>query len=104
MMSFTGCITVDIPPASGDFFAGAFIISGTMELDRDEQTCSIFHGDNGVEYSLFQGPRLTNEEFDQLFEDGARARLELDIRSDLELRCSPNPTVEVIEILEFIPG
>jgi hypothetical protein len=46
---------------------------------------------------------LTNDEFDLLFEEGSRSRLEIKIRTDLDLRCKRGPIAEVIDILEFIP-
>ena len=99
------CINVDIPSGGSLFPAPSFILSGVMrDVDVNRPQCSKFQGDNGVTYHLYQGPRLTNDEFDQLFEEGARVRLEIEIRDDLELfPCLAGKTVEVIEVLEFIP-
>ncbi len=98
------CIDLNIPKGEGLFPEPSFIISGVMELDAERPLCSRFQADNGLVYHLFQGPRLTNDEYDQLFENGARARLEIEIRKDLDLLgCRRGATVEVLEVLEFIP-
>ena len=104
-LSPAACIKLDVPSGDSLFPEASFIISGVMqEVDRDRPQCSQFLGDNGVIYHLFQGPRLTNDEFDELQEEGARVRLEIEIRDDLELlTCAVGKTVEVIEVLEFIP-
>lgn len=105
-LSAAACITLDIPSGGSLFPAPAFIVTGVMEeVDHDRPQCSQFRADNGVVYHLFQGPRLTNDEFDQLFEEGARVRLEIEIRDDLDLAtCAVGATVEVVEVLEFIPS
>jgi len=105
VLSAASCITLDIPSGGSLFPAASFIVSGVMEeVDPERPQCSRFQGDNGTTYHLFQGPRLTNDEFDQLFEEGARVRLEIEIRTDLELfPCAVGKTVEVVEVLEFIP-
>jgi len=99
------CIDVNIPSGEGLFPAASFIVGGVMKLDRQRPLCSEFRGDNGVVYHLFQGPRLTNDEYDQLFEDGSRARLEIQVRGDLDLvGCGLGTNVEIVEVLEFIPA
>jgi hypothetical protein len=98
------CMEVDIPSGEGLFPDESFITGGTMEVDPRGPECSLFHADNGLDYHLFQGPRLTNDEYDQLFENGARARLEIQVRGDLELRCGFGRNAEVVEVLEFIPA
>ncbi len=98
------CIDVHLGDGGSLFPEPSFIISGTVELDAGEPLCSRFQADNGLTYHLFQGPRLTNDEYDQLFEDGARARLEIEIRDDLVLECEEGELVEVVEVLEFIPA
>lgn len=100
----TSCIQIDLPSGESLFPAASFIVGGVMEVDTRGPECSLFHGDNGFEYHLFQGPRLTNEEYDQLFESGARSRLEIQVRTDLDLRCRRARVAEVIEVLEFIPA
>ncbi len=100
------CIDLDIPTGEDLFPPSSFITSGTVEVSPDGPECSVFHADNGFDYHLFQGPRLTNDEYDQLFEDGTRSRLEIQVRRDLELRCGGirGRNAEVIEVLEFIPA
>jgi hypothetical protein len=98
------CIEVDIPSGESLFPAASFIVGGTMEVDSRGPQCSLFHADNGRDYHLFQGPRLTNDEYDQLFEDGSRSRLEIQVRGDLKLNCRRGTVVEVVEVLEFIPA
>jgi hypothetical protein len=103
-MATTSCIDLNIPSGEGLFPAASFIVSGTMEVDPRGPECSIFHADNGFRYHLFQGPRLTNDEYDQLFEDGSRCRLEIQVRKDLTLTCAVGARAEIIEVLEFIPA
>lgn len=103
-LSAGSCIEVDIPSGESLFPEASFIVSGTMEVDSRGPECSLFRADTGLAYHLFQGPRLTNEEFDQLFEPGSRSRLEIQVRKDLELLCRRGRSVEVIEVLEFIPA
>lgn len=105
VLSVVSCIDLNVLGGGSLFPAPSFIVTGVMEeVDLDRPQCSRFQGDNGVTYHLFQGPRLANDEFDQLFEEGAQVRLEIEIRDDLELLpCLAGETVEVIEVLEFIP-
>ncbi|MCP4250180.1 MAG: hypothetical protein GY778_24315 [bacterium] len=105
-LAAAACIDLNIPSGDSLFPERSFIIGGNMDLDRQRQACSIFQADNGVSYRLFQGPRLTNDEYDQLFEDGSRARLEIEVRDELSLLgCDLSAvTVEVVEVLEFIPS
>ncbi|MCH7812474.1 MAG: hypothetical protein IID40_00505 [Planctomycetes bacterium] len=105
-LTAAACIDLNIPSGDSLFPERSFIIGGTMDLDRQRQACSIFQADNGLGYRLFQGPRLTNDEYDQLFEDGAGARLEIEVRDELSLvGCDAAAvTVEVVEVLEFIPS
>jgi hypothetical protein len=102
LLASVSCIDVAVPDAGG-LFSGPFIVSGQIELDFENRACTLFRADSGYSYVLFQGPRLTNEEFDDLFQNGARVRLEIDPRDDLEARCPGGSEVEVIEILEVIP-
>ena len=104
LLSGTSCIEVDLPSGDSLFPEASFIVSGTMEVDPRGPECSLFHADNGFNYHLFQGPRLTNDEYDQLFETGSRSRLEIQARKDLVLTCGRGYTAEVIEVLEFIPA
>ena len=99
----SGCIEVVIPPSHSELFAGPFIAGGVMEVDPENRACSLFREDSGVTYLLFQGLRLTNEEFDDLFQDGARVRLEIQTRSDITTGCGGGMVVEVLEVLEISP-
>lgn len=103
-LSCGACIELNLPSGDSLFAAPSFIVSGTIELEPANPLCSRFRADNGYVYHLFQGPRLANDEYDQLFEDGARARLEIEIRDDLILTCRQGTLVEVVEVLEFIPA
>ena len=98
----SGCIELVIPPSHSELFAGPFIAGGVMEVDPENRACSLFREDSGVTYLVFQGLRLTNEEFDDLFQDGARVRLEIQTR-DLSTGCAGGIVVEVLEVLEISP-
>jgi hypothetical protein len=100
----SSCIELNLPSGDSLFPAPSFIIAGVMDLDPQQPLCSRFVADNGVVYHLFQGPRLSNDEYDQLFEEGARLRLEIQIRDDLVLLCQEGELVEVVEVLEFVPA
>ncbi len=99
------CIDVQLGGDGIDLgLTSSFIVSGTMEIDERGRECSRFQADTGVTYHLFQGSKLTIAEFDLLFEDGSRSRLELKVRTDLILECASGVTVEAVSILEFIPA
>ena len=100
----SGCIDIVIPPSHSELFAGPFIAGGVMDVDRDNRACSLFREDSGVTYLVYQGLRLTNEEFDDLFQDGAHVRLEIQVRSDITTGCGGGIVVEVLEVLEISPG
>lgn len=101
----TGCI--DLSALTGDTLQtaleGPYIVGGTMQVNAETRSCSLFVEDSGVRYLLFQGPSMTNEDFDSLFQDGARVRLEIKRRSSLLTNCSGGTIAEVQEILELIP-
>ena len=99
----SGCIDLVIPPSHSELFSGPFIAGGVMELDPENRACSLFLEDSGVTYLVFQGPRVTNQEFDDLFQDGARVRLEIQERGDIPTGCGGGIVVEVLEILQISP-
>lgn len=82
---------------------GPYIVGGVMEVDAETRPCSLFREDSGVTYLLFQGTRMTNEDFDTLFQDGAWVRLEINRRNGLLTNCGGGTIVEVQEVLELIP-
>ncbi len=97
-----GCI--DLPEDSIQAaLEGPYIVGGVMQVNAETRPCSLFLEDSGVPYLLFQGTSMTNEDFDSLFQDGARMRLEINRRSSLLTACEGGTIVEVQEILELIP-
>ncbi|MBK9129155.1 MAG: hypothetical protein IPM13_15335 [Phycisphaerales bacterium] len=97
------CISVDIPGQGTLFVRGEpFIVQGVAAVQNRGGPCRVWIGDNGLTYELYQGLRLTNEEFDRIVQPGARSRLELATRSDLTTACGLGTVVEVQRVLEII--
>lgn len=98
-----GCI--NIPGEDTLFVRGEpFILTGTADvLQRWGQPCPVWIGENGITYHLFQGPRLSNEEYDAIAAPGVTSRLEVATRSDLAVQCQVGTIVEVQRILEIVP-
>lgn len=98
-----GCIDLTDPTLQAAL-TGPYIVSGVMELDPKVRACSVFHEDSGVTYVLFQGLGITNEDFDAVFQDGARLRLEVDRRDGIPTNCHGGIVAQVNEVLEIIPA
>jgi len=98
-----GCFSLD-DPALQSALTGPFIVSGVMHVDDQSRACSIFEEDSGVSYILFQGLRMTNEDFDQIFQDGAQVRLEISLRPGIPTECSGGLLAQVEEVLELVPA
>lgn len=79
-----------------------FVISGTAGVINNSGACKIWYGDNGVNYHLFQGARVLNEDFDRAYTPGVRSRLEIATRNDLTLTCKVGTIVEVQRVLEVV--
>jgi hypothetical protein len=77
--------------------ATPFILSGTMAVEDRGGPCPAWLGENGVKYYLFQGDRLTNDEFDRIRVDGVTSRLEIKVRTDLVVECA-SPRAEIVEV------
>ncbi len=81
-----------------------FVVKGTAEVIGSEfGACPVWLGNNGVTYHLFQDPRVSNEDFDEITTPGVTSRLELATRSDLEVDCQVGTIVEVKSVLEVVP-
>ena len=96
MFEFTGSDTL--------FPVGTpFVLSGTATVTTTALgSCSVWMGENGVTYYLFQDPALENELFDKITTPGVSSRLELNARFDLEVTCHDGPVVEVLDVLEIV--
>jgi hypothetical protein len=80
-----------------------FIISGTSGVyEYEGGICRVWYADNGASYHLFQGARVTNDEFDRVTTPGVRSRLEIAPRNDLYLKCARGQLVEVQLVLEIV--
>lgn len=103
LLANTAC-TLELP--SFNLPTGPFLLKGTyVQVDRFGQPpCFAWEGDNGVFYHLFQDADLDDDLFDQATTVGARSRLLIEIRSDLQVSCELGPTVEVLEVREIISG
>ncbi|MCA9254531.1 MAG: hypothetical protein KDA33_02790, partial [Phycisphaerales bacterium] len=99
MISLAGCslfaapaCTLELP--SFDLSSGSpFLIKGTfVRVERFGQApCFAWEGDNGIFYHLFQDANLDDDLFDQATTVGARSRLLIQIRGDLQVTCELGP-------------
>ena len=97
-----GCIDLGAVDDGGLFPRGEpFIISGTAAVEDRDGPCRAWLGENGVTYHLFQGARVANDEFDRVRTEGVTSRLEIAIRTDLQLDCQYGTIVEVQRVLEI---
>jgi hypothetical protein len=86
-----------LPPAS-------FVVRGQMDLvSSDGDPVPLFRAETGVNYHLFQHPSLDNELFDSVTTPGTVSRIEVKVRTDLEVEQEIGEIVEVLEVLELIP-
>jgi hypothetical protein len=98
-----GCIEINLPEEIDLFAAGPpFVVRGTAVLLDNDGPCLAWVGENGVTYHLFQGRRLSNEEFDRVSTPGVTSRLVLSTRKDLKLDCRTGTIVDVDEVLEIV--
>lgn len=108
MLLSTGC-TFTLPdiPIPGIEAPGAapFLLTGTFRtiLTEDAPPCRVWEGDNSITYHLFQNPDLNSDLFDQATSEGARSRLLIQLRGDLEVGCDMGPIAEVLEVREVFP-
>lgn len=92
-------LSVNLPETLFGGGGSSFVVSGRAAVASG--SCPVWIGDNGVTYHLFQDPRVANEAFDAITTQGTRSRLELSIRTDLEIDCRVGPTAEVQNVLEI---
>ncbi len=98
-----GCIDIQIPVAPTLFPTGtSFVVKGTMTVENHDGSCLVWVGENGVEYHLFQNPRVSNDDYDSVTTPGTTSRLVLATRDDLEVGCQVGSIVEVQDILEIV--
>jgi hypothetical protein len=99
-LAAVGACTLQVPSI---FPSGTpFIVKGTSET-RDVFACgpsAVWVDTSGVAYHLFQGDRISNEDFDRITTPGVTSRLEIATRDDLQVACPVGIIVEVRSILE----
>jgi len=97
-----GCISINAPDTLIPT-GGPFVLTGTSEVIDRNGPCLVWQGDNGITYHLFQDPMLDSGLFDQVTTPGVTSRLELSVRTDLDVACRVGPTAEVMDVLDVIP-
>ncbi len=98
----SGCVDLGAASEGGLFPRGEpFILSGTAAVEDRDGPCRAWLGENGVTYHLFQGARVANDEFDRVRAEGVTSRLEIAIRTDLQLDCQYGTIAEVQRVLEI---
>ncbi len=98
-----GCtFNFDIQPPTFVATGNPFVMRGTATLLEQGGGCPAWIGENGVIYHLFQNRRLSSELFDRVVTPGVTSRLELSVRTDLEVVCQVGTIVEVQSVLEII--
>ena len=100
LLSGAGCI--DLSADSLLPVGTPFVVSGTAALVDSNGPCLVWLGENGITYHLFQDVRLPNETFDQITTPGVTSRLELAVRTDLQVACQVGSTAEVQDVLEIV--
>lgn len=97
----SGCV-LDVPRASDLLPVGTpFVVKGTAAVVDNNGPCLVWYGNNGVTYHLFQDPSVDNQAFDRVTTPGVTSRLELAVRTDLEVACRMGTIAEVVDILEI---
>ncbi len=98
-----GCtFNFDVEPPALVPSGNPFVVRGTATLLEDGGPCPAWIGENGVIYHLFQNRRLNNETFDRVTTPGVTSRLELAVRTDLEVACRVGTVAEVLSVLEMV--
>jgi len=98
-----GCsVNVELLPASLIATGSPFIVSGTSVVLDNDGPCPAWVGDNGITYHLFQSSRIDNDVYDRITTAGVRSRLEIAVRTDLELACRVGTLAEVRNVLEIV--
>ncbi len=99
----SGCsIDFDVLPDTFVAAGSPFVVRGTATVVDNEGPCLAWIGENGVTYHLFQDPRVDNETFDRVTTPGVTSRLQIAVRTDLELACQIGTIVEVRNVLEVV--
>lgn len=103
VLGLAACIDVAIPGEGSLFVTGEpFVLGGTAAIVDCDGPRLVWYGDNGITYHLFQGTRLTNDEFDRVTTAGVSSRLEIATRQDLVVSCQIGTIVEVQRVLEIV--
>jgi hypothetical protein len=102
-LTLAGCsVNLDVLPEGLIATGSPFVVSGTSILLENQGPCPAWVADNGITYHLFQSSRVDNDLFDRITTAGVRSRLEIAVRTDLELTCRIGPIVEVRNVLEIV--
>ena len=105
VVPFLACIQVDVGPLipSLSTTGSSFIVKGTAGTAEGENgSCLAWYADNGVIYHLFQTSGVSNQDFDRITTPGVTSRLEIALRTDLEVACNVGTTVQVQQVLEIV--
>ncbi len=101
--TLAGCsVNLEVLPESLIATGSPFVVSGTSILLENHGPCPAWVADNGITYHLFQSSRVDNDLFDRITTAGVRSRLEIAVRTDLELTCRVGPLAEVRNVLEIV--
>ncbi len=97
--TLAGCIDINLP--ENGLFVGSVsvVLKGTADVEGD---CVIWRSEDARVFTLYQGTRVDNGDFDLVVTAGTQSRLLLDIRSDLGDPCLPDVLIaNVDKILEI---
>ena len=98
-----GCtINAQLLPDSLVSTGSPFVVKGTATVLDNNGPCLAWIGENGINYHLFQNPRVDNATFDRITTPGVTSRLQLATRNDLEIACQAGTIVEVLSVLEVV--
>jgi len=103
VLSLAGCsFNVQVLPENLVSTGTPFVVSGTSVVLDENGPCLGWIADNGITYHLFQTSRIDNDVFDRITTPGVRSRLEIAVRTDLELACQVGELAEVRNVLEIV--
>ena len=82
----------------------SFIDQGTFQMQSGflSAPCPVWVDTSGITYHLFQGPNISNADFDAITTPNTTSRLKIHTRSDLKIGCGSGPAVEVDAVIEVI--
>jgi len=99
----SGCsVELDVFPDALVVAGAPFVIRGTATVVDNDGPCLVWIAENSVTYHLFQDPRVDNETFDRITTPGVTSRLQIAVRTDLEVACRIGTIAEVRNVLEIV--